>query len=406
MPKPKRVPADVPKFLRLLQTLSEHALSLGKPDDFWPLMARELCRYFSCERATLFQASGGERLVSCYAQGMKEPIAVEPGEGIAGHAARARESCVCNDPYGDARFSQRFDRLSRFKTENILAVPLIAQDKVVGLVELINKEGGFTPDDAALTEFLGSQIATYFVLFRIERQQDQMTLQMLQMDKMAAMGRLVAGFTHEVRNPLSVILGYTEKLQGQLQQPEALEDLARIKKNGKRIEELVKNLLGFSRASKATIGSIDLGALIDTTLELVLGESKWNRIEILKDFEPNAPLLTGNVNTLIQVFLNLIVNALQAMDGQERPRLLLRIHSSSDRKYVVAEVTDNGPGIAAEIRDNIFEPFFTTKGTQGAGLGLYIVKGIVEDHGGSIKLDSIPGKGSAFSLVFPVDPSE
>lgn len=402
MKEAERAGPDVAKTLDFVQTLAEQALSLGKPADFWPLLTQELCRFFSCERATLFQTGRQDRLVSRYAQGSAQPIAVGAEEGIAGAAARLRATVLTNDPYHDGRFSPKSDAALGFKTESLLAVPLIAQGRVAGVVELLNKPGGFRPEDAEAMEFLGAQIAAYFVLFSVEERQDQLTLQMLQMEKMAAVGRLVAGFTHEVRNPLFVIMGFADKLKEDLkgvQHPTALEDVERIRNASRRIEHLVKNLLGFSRASKATIGAIDLCGLIETTLDLVVVDSKWRRMEVVKDFDRAAPPMAGNVNTIMQVFLNLIVNAFQAMDDQGSGTLTLRVRAEGDR--VVAEVQDTGPGMPEETREKLFEPFFTTKGSQGTGLGLYIVSGIVESHRGTISVASAPGKGTTFSLAFP-----
>lgn len=392
---------EMSRLLTLTRGLAQQALTFGNPSEFWPVMARELREAFSCERATLFQAGRG-RLVSCHAEGLVEPLVLAAGEGIAGRAAAARQTCCCNDPYADPAFNAAFDRLSGFKTGNLLAVPLIAQDKVVGVVELLNKAGGFTPEDIGAMEFLGSQIAIYFVLFDSEERQNRLSLQMLQMEKMAALGRLVAGFTHEVRNPLFIIGGFAAKLEESLTgPPEALEDLARIRASVKRIEAMVKNLLSFSRASRDTIAPIELEALLDTTLELVRLDAKWRTLEIVRDFEKDAPAIAGNVNTVMQVFLNLIINAFQAMETRGRGRLTLRLRSGPGRREVVVQVEDDGPGIPAAARERVFEPFFTTKGKQGTGLGLPIVAEIVEKHRGRIDVDCPPAGGTVFTVRFP-----
>lgn len=224
-----------------------------------------------------------------------------------------------------------------------------------------------------------------------------------QMEKMAAIGRLVAGFTHEVRNPLAIILIQVELLNESTKDPELRAGLERIKQTTKRVEHLVKNLLSYSRASKATVGPVDLCALLDTTLELVLLEDRWKDFDITKDFDRQAPWSAGNVNSLMQVFLNLIVNALQAMEGRPKPKLRLEVRGGP-KETVTVEIADNGPGIPPEIQAKIFEPFFTTKGKQGTGLGLSIVKDIVTTHGGAIELVSIPGAGARFKVSLPGQP--
>ena len=226
---------------------------------------------------------------------------------------------------------------------------------------------------------------------------------LLQMEKLAAIGRLVAGFTHEVRNPLTLIMMQADLLDELAQDPQARKAAGRVKDAAKRIETLVKNLLSYSRASRQTVGPIDLCGLVDTTLELALLEDRFKDVEIARDFDRQAPWAAGNVNTLMQVFLNLIVNALQALDGRPGARLKLAVRAAQDGKAVVAEVADNGPGIPPELQAKIFEPFFTTKGKQGTGLGLAIVRDIVLTHGGKLDLVSLPGLGARFSVTLPAE---
>jgi signal transduction histidine kinase len=239
-----------------------------------------------------------------------------------------------------------------------------------------------------------------------ERDPEEAAARLLQMEKLAAIGRLVAGFTHEVRNPLTVILGQASTLAARARDPKDKEGLRAILQATKRIETLIKSLLSYSRASKLTVGPIDLGSLLDTTLDLVLLEEKWRFADIEKDFDPQAPWTGGNVNTVMQVFLNLIVNALQAMDGRKEAKLRISLRGSQDGKAVVVEVADNGPGIPPEVQARLFEPFFTTKGKQGTGLGLSIVKDIVTSHGGTIGVASAPGQGARFSVTLPAQPRQ
>ncbi len=222
------------------------------------------------------------------------------------------------------------------------------------------------------------------------------------MEKLAAMGRLVAGLSHEVRGPLGTILGSTQSLQRNPALPAAAkESLARIEEAGKRIKSLVENLLGFSRVSLTTIVRVDLCSLVESALELTDFETRSRGIEIVKSLDRKAPMLNGNFNTLKQVFINLIGNAVQAMEGQGGGTIKLSVSPSPDGFGAVAEVADTGPGMPREISDKIFEPFFTTKGKKGTGLGLWVVSRIVSAHKGRITVESAPGRGTTFRISLP-----
>jgi PAS domain S-box-containing protein len=227
--------------------------------------------------------------------------------------------------------------------------------------------------------------------------------QLIQAEKLAAMGQMLAGVAHELNNPLTAILGVTELVR----EREGLDDsmkrqLDLTHRQARRAARIVQNLLEFSRPASPQKKSIDLNSIIERTLQL--HEHSLRRNQVAVDFTPRTdlPPVVGDANQLIQVLLNLITNAEQAIrEVRESGRVQIRLSSSSGN--VIITVQDDGVGISPEALPRLFDPFYTTKRPGGGtGLGLSICLSIVREHGGTIHAESLPGGGSAFKVYFPV----
>ena len=245
--------------------------------------------------------------------------------------------------------------------------------------------------------------------------------QLVQSEKMSAIGQLAAGVAHELNNPMGGILGYAQFALERLSKTEpnliTEKDLASQKKylsdieqQARRCRTIVKNLLKFSRASdkkdKKEWEDFDLNAMLNDTISLIQHQLDLGNIGLTKDFSDNLPQITGNPNMLQQVFTNLMLNAQHAMpEGGEltiTTRLAPRLGEFSGCVEVI--VADTGIGIESEHINKIFEPFFTTKEKgRGTGLGLSISFGIVREHGGDITVHSESGKGTRFTVILPLD---
>jgi signal transduction histidine kinase len=181
----------------------------------------------------------------------------------------------------------------------------------------------------------------------------------------------------------------------------AKEDLCRILKDAQRCRDTVKELLEFARQTRQFMKPLNINKAIDRTLFLIENQTLFHNITLKKRMAPFVPLVLADTQQMGHVFMNIIINAAQAMDGNGTITISTRESATKDR--VLIEITDSGPGISAEDLEHIFEPFFTTKEEgKGTGLGLSVVYGIVENHGGSISARSIPGRGSTFSLELPI----
>ncbi len=230
--------------------------------------------------------------------------------------------------------------------------------------------------------------------------------QLVRSEKLASLGQLVAGIAHEINNPLSGILMFgtmfadNEKLDSGQR-----EDARVIVRETERCAEIVKRLLEFSRTSIPNKKDRSLTEIMCNTLALIEHQANLNNIEIIRDFELDIPNIQVDPTQLEQVFINMLVNASQAMP--EGGRLTVRIRHDRARDCIVTDISDTGHGIEEEYLPKIFDPFFTTKegsddGTGGTGLGLSVSYGIIQNHGGRIVVNSVVGEGTTFSIELPV----
>ena len=224
---------------------------------------------------------------------------------------------------------------------------------------------------------------------------------LVQSEKMAAFGQLGAGIAHEVKNPLAGILGYAQLALRKTGNDNPLsEKLQIIEKEAKRCTEIIGNLMRFARHERAEFQPIDVNEVIRDAVAITDHQLSINDNRVSVESSDSLPLVHGNANQLQQVLMNLLINAEQALGGQQGEVLIIsRLTASGD---IEIEVADNGPGIPADIQSRIFEPFFTTKPSgKGTGLGMSVVYRIIDEHGGNIRLASEPGEGARFTIRLP-----
>ena len=228
--------------------------------------------------------------------------------------------------------------------------------------------------------------------------------QLIHSEKLSALGEIYAGLTHEINNPLGIMIGKLElalKIAKEHQlPPELTRDLEIVTRNGLRISELIRSLLIFSRKSTLNFTETALNHVIAEVVELVEKPYAKQHIQIERRFDPKLPHCHGSAGHLHQVFLGLLNNARDAMP--QGGTITLKTYVNSH--FLIAEVEDTGTGMAPDVKARIFEPFFTTKGVgKGTGLGLSVAYGIIKTHGGDITVESTPGKGSLFRLMLPIE---
>jgi len=237
------------------------------------------------------------------------------------------------------------------------------------------------------------------LLFDDVTQRERMEEQMTQTEKLTSLGLLAAGVAHEVNTPLAVISNYIQMLAKQMPEGDPRQSIIdKIVKQTFRASEIVNNLLNFSRTGAAEAASVDVNRVVEETLSLVAHPLKASQIQVLKELGESLPPVHGSANKLQQVFLNLFLNARDAMPGGG----MLEVRTAAHNGSVEIEIADTGAGIPREDIHRIFDPFFTTKSNgRGTGLGLSVSYGIIKEHAGKIDVRSTPGKGTSFHVEFP-----
>jgi signal transduction histidine kinase len=236
--------------------------------------------------------------------------------------------------------------------------------------------------------------------------------QLLQAEKLSAIGQLVAGVAHELNNPLTSVIGYAQLLQEELLEvrdpasmrplPELVRDLRRIAEESERAARIVRNLLAFARRQAATRAPQDVADLFGRVLALRAYEHRLSNVALVVDFAPALPSVVADGSQLQQALLNLLLNAEQAMRSSTSKRLHVGTRYDDEAAAVELFVSDTGHGIDTANLSRVFDPFFTTRDVgEGTGLGLSICYGIVRDHGGQISVESTIGRGTTFSLLLP-----
>ena len=251
----------------------------------------------------------------------------------------------------------------------------------------------------------GISLGVAYIIRNIE-QERELHRQLIQSEKLSTMGQLVSGVAHELNNPLTGVIGFSELLM--MESFDGIkDDLKKIHKEATRAKRIVQNLLSFARMHKPEKTKVDLNAIINNVLELKSYEMKVDNIEISYSPAPDLPVTMGDPHQLQQVFLNIINNAHQAMVSSGNSGNLA-IKTFSQESTLFVEFIDTGPGIPNENITKIFDPFFTTKEVgKGTGLGLSLSYGIIRDHGGYIQVCSQVRKGTTFTVELPlvIDPA-
>lgn len=318
---------------------------------------------------------------------------------------KAGKPILINDVAGDPRFVHQLDEAVR----SILCVPLLVKEETVGAISVVNKlDGRFTTNDRALLLSIAASVSAaienshlYTEVADFARELERSQAQLVQAEKMAAVGRLAASIAHEINNPLQAIHNSLHlTLRPTLSEEKKTRYLAMAQEEVERLIDIVRRLLEFYRPSRGRRADTDVNQVVDNVLALVNKRLQHERIAVETHLSPEVPTLHVVPDQLAQVFLNIVINAVEAMPGGGR--LTIRTAKTVDDRWVQITFADNGAGMDEETKASIFEPFFTTKGT-GTGLGLAISYGIIERHGGQIEVDSTLQAGSRFAVRLPIN---
>jgi two-component system NtrC family sensor kinase len=229
--------------------------------------------------------------------------------------------------------------------------------------------------------------------------------QLINAEKLASLGRMAAGVAHELNSPLTGIVTFAHLMVKRMppENTQDIEDLKVIIEQAERCSRIVRGLLGFSRRTASEKAKVDINTLIENTLSMVRSQAKFYNITLDVGLDKSIPEVNVDPNQVQQVFLNLLINAADAMEEKGKITISSRMVEDDNARFVELEFTDTGPGIPEDIRSKIFEPFFTTKPAgKGTGLGLAVSYGIIKKHEGQIFVKSEHGQGASFFIRLPI----
>jgi len=291
-----------------------------------------------------------------------------------------------------------------------MLVPGFIEDEMIGFLVLGDKRSGagYSQDDLHAFSTLANEAAialenarSYAELRKVNEHLRLAHERMINQERLAAAGQFATGMAHEIKNPLSAIKTFAEYLPEKYQDHQFREKFSRIVQSEiDRINTIVRELLEFAKPAPPQLQPVHLSQVLDETLTLFSNRILKQGVELHRAFHENGLTIQADPKQLKQVMLNLLLNSLEAMENGGR----LDIETAERGDYLVLKVTDNGCGISDEHQRRLFDPFFTTK-ERGMGLGLAVVKGIIERHGGKIFLSSRLGQGTTVELYLPVVPA-
>ncbi|NMO20233.1 GAF domain-containing protein [Pyxidicoccus fallax] len=334
------------------------------------------------------------------------------GDGLAARVARERQPIAIED-VGAIAGGYDTDLVQRFGEKALLALPLTSREELIGVVVVddTRRPRSFGPELIELAEATCGQLALsianarlYESLWASYAELAATRAEMVKRERLAALGELSAIVAHEVRNPLGVIFNAVASLRRLLEPGgDAAMLLDILGEESDRLNRIVGDLLDYTRPRDPVLQHEDLGRVLQDSLEAARaqGGGADRPVVIRSDVEPGLPPVPMDRRLIRQALVNVAVNAIQSMPQGGMVQVRARREQHAGKEHLRIDVADQGPGIPVELLHRVFEPFFTTK-AQGTGLGLAVVKRILEEHRGEIAVDSIPGRGTTFTFRLPL----
>ncbi|MGB9724013.1 MAG: CHASE4 domain-containing protein [Chloroflexia bacterium] len=405
-----------------LALLNEIGISLTSQLDFSTIVREALSRIhrlFEASEVALLQVdawSGELRFVQTLSEaGFDEhPVRAQSGEGFAGWVLEHRQPVLAANASEDPRFSPAVDQRTPLPPRGLMAVPLCTPDQMIGVLEVARHQGdAFTDRHLHTLQGLASMMTIALVNARLYnevkallQEREQAQAQLIHAEKMSALGRLMVSISHEINNPLQAIqfsLSLVEEdVARRPRSATTVEYIRRIHTEVERISEIVRRMRDFYRPAREGRQSTDVHAVLDAVLDLCGKQFEHNHIEVERVYAPDLGPIQSNPDHLKQVFLNLVLNAIDAMPNGGKLTVSTSAEDADHPRLRIVHVAfrDTGIGMSPEVQAHLFEPFFTTK-EGGSGLGLSISYGIVQSLGGQIQVTSAEGQGSTFTVVLP-----
>ena len=400
-----------------LYELSRTIFSTLEPDLLYGRIVKAAIDVLGADDASLMLLDENRELSIAISTSLQQEILTAThlaiGERVAGRVAQQPEPAVIND---DVTGDERFAGVRALRSiKAAIVCPLTMRGELLGVLNVnrVKKTARYGERDRQSAMILSSLVALALGNARLHKELQARLQQIsdtqeevIQNEKMVALGSLLSGVAHELNNPLCAVLGYAQLMHQEELEPKLRKGVEVITREADRAATIVSDLLRFARRERPEKRSLGLSGVLLKTLERKAYDLKSSRVEVRTMLDPELPLVLGDFHQLQLVFMNLITNAQQAM-FDHRGSGTLSIGGEHRNGRVILTFTDDGPGVAAENARRVFDPFFTTKAVgKGRGLGLSVCFAIVRDHGGVIRVSRGAGGGAVFTVELPVIPAE
>ncbi len=340
-----------------------------------------------------------------------EKVRIKIGEGIAGKVVQTGSAMVINDISNEPLFSDKYDRQTGFKTRSLICVPLVTRGDVIGALQVLNKKSKehFSDADLELLTALSHQVAIAMdnasLYERLEHKFELTALELkaaqeklIRSERLAAMGHLIDGVAHEIRNPVMVIGGFARRIRETTQKDENLSHYADIiVDESERLEMLVQKVKELADIQTASLNPGDIMEVMNKVIKSFLPEATKRGIDISLNKEKDLPLINMDSSQMVTAISNVIENSIDAIN--ENGKIFVSVKNEDN--FILIEIKDTGPGIIEEDINSIYDPFVTSK-TRGAGLGLTMTHQIMLNHEGEINISSSRGCGATAAIRLPV----
>jgi signal transduction histidine kinase len=346
--------------------------------------------------------SGGMRFYVAEGPGAEaaRQIPLPPGTGICGHCARTGEPLIVNDAQNDPRLYRPVDAATHLVTRNVLCVPIRSDQRLWGVLELINKrdDADFDQRDLRIAEVVATQTGLAMENARLHDQA-------VQRERLAAIGTAVSGLAHCIKNILNGIRSGSAVIDRAATRSDfgrVLEGWSTVRRNNDMLDNLVLDMLALARDSRPHPIATDVNELTRQVCGLLADRAAEREIDLLAIDCPALEEVTIDPTHFYRCLLNLVSNAVEAVDDAGHVRV--RVHRGAGRERFTVSVADDGPGISPENQQKLFQEFFTTKGGKGTGLGLPVTAKLIREQGGRLTFHSVPGRGARFVFALPIEP--
>lgn len=397
--------------LEVLYELSRRLVAVTEPEAMMSLIVDETRRLLGVEFAGLRLLDGEDLILKASTDSSISHLLrprLRVGESLSGLVVANNAPVNVGSLLQDERYDPAHRRAAAAAgLLGFLGVPIRSEGRAAGALYVYTKRSeGFDVHDVSLLASFADQVALMLQKTRLAEERQRAEEALRQSEKVATMGQLLAGVAHELNNPLTVITGYASFLGTKLAETPLVHTTEQIEIAAQRCSRIVRNFLSLARRHPPERRVVALNQVVTAALELLEYPLGIDNVTTALDLAADLPALWADPHQLQQVLVNLLTNAHYALRQTTARELTVTTRYDASSSRVVLRVADTGPGIPAKIRGKIFEPFFTTKPVgQGTGLGLSLCAGIVESHGGSIRVESEEGQGTVFTVALPVGPS-